>query len=179
MNLATLTLDPVPALDTAVRNVVIARAAAGALDPNETVYKAIQACRAAARQRLGRERLSSGQADAVDALVYTVRGQAFEEASPVVRSRTRVELAPVAPPATKLILASLGRIEQGLSGLGKVVWAIGMMILRVLARRSTDDAPPYRIAPPSACEPFGYLPPVGGPFTQIVAPITVRDTRLS
>lgn len=119
MNLATLTLDPVPALDTAVRNVVIARAAAGALDPNETVYKAIQACRAAARQRLGRERLSSGQADAVDALVYTVRGQAFEEASPVVRSRTRVELAPVEPPPRSSSWPRSGASSRGSAGSGR------------------------------------------------------------
>jgi len=85
-----MSFETVPVLPAAVRNIVIARAAAGSHDPTETPHKAIDACRRAARERLHVLRLNPAQAAAVDALVIETRVAAHMRGSFSVEGRTMV-----------------------------------------------------------------------------------------
>jgi hypothetical protein len=113
-------------LSEVVRNVVVGRALAGSYDAHETVRQATAACHAAARQKLGKQRLSSAEAAEVDALVLATRAQAFEHMNPALRGSMPEGVlgqlqaqAQVQPSATqsenetsKAILAALGRLEK-------------------------------------------------------------------
>lgn len=106
MNIA---LDTSPAaLSGVVRNLVIARAAAGVYDSRETTPQALRACRAVARQRIGTRRLSPAQAAEVDALAMAVRGQTIRSPEAIVSA---------APADQTAILAALVRIEKLLMAL--------------------------------------------------------------
>lgn len=111
-----------------VRNVVIARAVAGAYDPSETEKQAVTACRAAARHSLKCERLNSPQAAEVDTLVRQVRQQTNSTGSPFLgrgtadvsvaalaaaRPHTTTLAAPQREDETmKMLLAAILRVEQ-------------------------------------------------------------------
>jgi hypothetical protein len=72
------------ALSDVIRNAIVARAIAGTYDPSETTAKAIQACRATARNALHMGRLNPAQAAEVDVLVHEARVQAQQ--NPALRS---------------------------------------------------------------------------------------------
>jgi len=112
-------------LSDVVRNIVIGRALAGAYDARETPRQAMLACRAAARQKLGVQRLNPAQADEVDALVAETRAQTFEKMNPALRgtmpadalqalqaSATPNASAPTESETSKAILATLVRLEK-------------------------------------------------------------------
>jgi hypothetical protein len=168
--------DHVPALDQRTRNIVIARAMAGAYDASETLAKAIVVCRAAARQNLGMGRLNPRQADAVDALVHATRARAFEAQNPIVHGATLVPETVAMPVSSarasttdsemlQLILAGVRRIEA-------VIWAVGTVVVRYIASlRGGKPAPggelpawagpaASELASSSACaELDAYVPP--------------------
>ena len=136
-------------LSEVVRNIVLGRALAGSYDAHETPRQAIAACHAAARQKLGKQRLSSAEAAEVDALVLATRAQAFENMNPALRgsmpenvlgqlqAQAQVSAQPSATESetSKAILAALGRLEK------LVTMLITLVFSRALRSGKTSSEP--------------------------------------
>jgi hypothetical protein len=176
-------LTQVPVLPIAVRNIVIARATAGAYDATEATYKTIQECRRAAREKLGMLHLNHAQAEAVDALVIAARAMAHEAGSFSVDGKTMVMeprvLAAVQPTLVedaarveerdtmKAILAVLTRMEQ-----------LFAFVVAVVFRRAPDQ----KLLESSATMAPSLPPALPAQFPQLsIAPvppaIRVRPAR--
>jgi predicted nuclease with RNAse H fold len=165
-----------------VRGLVAARAVAGAL--GETWPQACAACRAVARQKLGKQRLAPREADEVDALAMAARAHVFERGNPIVRGVTIAPLAgservaPTVPDAAVLqtIATTLARVERLLT----VLVAVVVRVLPASVRNLFASPEPWRLPAPPASPMESALVLNGAdvrrrsfaPITR--APITVR-----
>jgi hypothetical protein len=149
-----------------VRGLVAARAVAGAF--GESWPQACAACRAVARQKLGKQRLAPREADEVDALAMTARAHVFERRNPIVRGVTMAPLA-MAPPAgservapTVPDAAVLATIATTLARVERLLTVLVTVVCRALparARALFASPEPWRLPEAPAFAP---------------APITVR-----